>query len=112
MQDRIRLRDEQKKLRSQLEQKALRDQQTEKENELKLCKTPMGESINTDREKLNKNQATVEGSNTGRGEKVEQSLEINDNLKPNAINLSHSQSDKSGLGLVSKQSSSSGNLKK
>ena len=52
----------------------------------------MAESINTDREKLTKNQATVEGSNTGRGEKAEQSLElgVNDNLKPNAINLSHS----------------------
>lgn len=64
----------------------------------------MAECINTDREKLNKNQTTIEGSNTGRGEKGEQSLDIND-LKPNAINLSHSQSDKSGLGLVSKQSS-------
>ena len=50
----------------------------------------MAESINTDREKLNKNQNTIEGSHTGRGEKVEQSLELTDNIKPNAINLSHS----------------------
>lgn len=90
MQDRIRLRDQQKQLRKQLEQKALRDQQLEKENELQINKTPMAESINTDREKLNKNQNTIEGSHTGRGEKVEQSLELTDNIKPNAINLSHS----------------------
>ena len=50
----------------------------------------MAESIITEREKLNKNQSTIEGSNTGRGEKGEQNLELNDNLKPNAINLSHS----------------------